>query len=151
MYDIIKCKTDAKVQHSEQFYIYENVKSRIITVKNFAEAAQKRKQKKLIIVEDCSIDEGAIKLLGEEQRACILIDLSRILKNDGVRRAIEFSVIRTMLKLCIKHGAFYTFATFAEKEEDIRTIDELCHIGMLLGLNRGQGKFALKMIEDYLQ
>jgi hypothetical protein len=151
MFDIIKCKAEAKKHSFEKLYSYEDVKERVVTVKTLAEAAEKRKQKKLLLVGDYTIDEGAVKLLGDDQKACILLDLSKIIKTYGIKRAIEMSIMRKFLEHCVKYGTFYAFATFAEKEEGIRTPDEMMHICALIGLNKGQAKFSLKMLKHYLE
>lgn len=149
MFDIIRCNAKEKYGF-EKLYLYNEVKGKIIKIKDLAQAAQKKKQKILMLVEDYTIDEGAVKLLGEAQKACILLDISKIIKAYGTRRAIEMSIMRKFLQHCVKYGVFYTFVTFAEKEEEIRTPEEIMHICFLLGLNKGQTKFALKMLKHYL-
>ena len=152
MFDIIRCEADAGKHGFEKFFSYNEVKGSVIASKDLSDAAQKRGKKALILVQDLSIDHGAVKLLGEKpkSKACLLFDMSRIIKSSGIRRAIEISMMRNVLRLCVKRGAFYAFATFAEKEGEIRSPEELMHIAMLLGINRGQAEFALKMLPHYL-
>jgi RNase P/RNase MRP subunit p30 len=147
MFDIICCEADPKDFGFERFFLAKEAK--ITDVDNLQSAVKFKNKKVLIRLRDHSFDEGAIKLIAEKKKACFLIDLSRIINGKGFRRSIEMSKLRTFLSLCVHHGAYYAFASFAEKNE-IRTSDELCNIAMLFDLNRGQAKFALKMVQHYL-
>ncbi len=118
--------------------------SNIITINNIEEAPQHRNKKVLLLLKNYTYDEGSVKLVAEKKKACFLIDLDRIINSKGLQRALELSRIRTFLGLCNRFGAYY-----ALKSESDRSEDELINIGLLLGLNRGQGKFALKMLEHY--
>jgi len=91
-----------------------------------------------------------VKIIAEKKQICFLIDLGKIIKSRGVSRAIAISKLRNFLALCNRYGAFYTFATFAENENQIRTAEELVHIAMLFDINKGQARFALKMLNHYL-
>jgi RNase P/RNase MRP subunit p30 len=150
MFDIIRCKADAASFGFSKLYFYEDVKTKIIEVENLEAAAQYKNKKILIMLRDYAFDEGAIRIIAEKKNVCFLIDLGRLIRSHGVPRAIAFSKIRNFLKYCVKYGAFYTFASFAENENQIRTSEELEHIAMLFDLNRGQAKFALKMLGHYL-
>jgi len=154
MFDIIRCGTetgiDPKKHGFEKFYTYEQVKNRIATFPEVIAASQKRNVKTLLMLDDWKFDEGAIKLIAEKKKMCFLIDLSRIIKSYGIRRAVEISKLRNFLRLCNRFGAFYAFASFSEKEEDIRSPEELMHIAMLFDINKGQAKFGLMMLREYL-
>jgi len=152
MFDIIKCSAEPSKHGFERFYQSSEAKAgnRIIETDNLASAAQFKNRKILVSLRDYAFDEGALKIIAEKKNVCFLIDLSRLMRTRGVPRAIMLSKLRTFLRLCVKFGAFYTFATFAEKESQIRTPEELEHIIMLFDLNRGQAKFALKMLKHYL-
>jgi len=150
MFDIIKCDADPKKYGFENFYKYDMVKDRIMTFDNVVAATETKNKKVLIVLRDHKFDDGAIKIIAEKKKACFLIDLSVIIKSHGIRRAIEISKLRNFLRICAKHGAFYSFASFAEKEEEIRSPEELEHIIMLFDLNRGQAKFAMRMLKHYL-
>jgi hypothetical protein len=150
MFDITKCAADAKTHGFERLFSAEEAKARIAVVDNAEKAAELKNRKTLILLRDWKFDEGAIKTIADKKRACFLIDLSTIIGSRGMRRAVEMSKLRSFLRLCAKHGAFYSFASFAEKEEEIRSPEELEHIIMLLGLNRGQARFALGMLKEYL-
>ncbi len=150
MFDIIQCNADPKKYRFEKFYSMEAAKSRVMKFPEVTEAVNAKNKKNLIVLDDWKFDDGAIKVIGEKKSACFLVDLSRILKSRGIRRAVEISKIRNFLRLCNKHGTFYTFASFSEKEEEIRSADELLHIAMLFDINRGQAKFAMKMLGEYL-
>jgi RNase P/RNase MRP subunit p30 len=150
MFDIIKCAADAKAHGFERLFSSEEAKGRAVVVENAEKAAELKNRKTLIMLQDWKFDEGAIKSIAEKKKACFLIDLSEIIKSRGMRRAVAISKLRSFLRLCAKHGAFYTFASFAEKEEEIRSPEELEHIIMLFDLNRGQARFALGMLKEYL-
>jgi len=153
MYDLVRFDTDAnaisKKYGFDEIYFFSEMKKNIITINNIEEAANHRNKKVLLLLKNYTYDEGPVKLVAEKRKACFLIDLSRVIKTKGLQRAIAISRIRTFLELCNRFGAFYALASFAEKESDIRTPEELISIGCLLGLNRGQGRFALKMLKHY--
>ena len=150
MFDILKCQADASRYGFDKFYFFDDVKGKILHVENLQEAAKHKNKKALIMLRDHAFDEGALKLIAEKKKLCFLIDLGRLIQTKGVSRAVAMSKLRNFLRLCVRHGAFYTFASFAEKENQIRMPDELVHITMLFGLNRGQAKFALRMPQHYL-
>lgn len=150
MFDLIKCSAIPAEYGFSKFFLLEESKSKIMKFADVAEAANSKNKKLLAVLEDYKFDDGAIKLIGEKKKLCFLIDLSRIIEGYGIRRSIEISKLRSFLKLCNKHGAFYTFATFAEKKEEIRSPQELMHIAQLFDINKGQAKFALKMLGEYL-
>lgn len=150
MFDIVKCRAGAPKYGFEGFYFSEGLKGRIIEADNLGAAAQHRNRKSLIMLRDYAYDEGAMKLVAEKKQLCFLIDLGRVIRSRGVPRAILLSKLRTFLALCNRFGAFYSFATFAETEEKIRTPDEIAAIAGLLGVNRGQAKFAMRMLKHYI-
>ncbi len=156
MFDIIKFRAGAdgpapSSSGFEKLYHLDEIKSRIAEAENLSDAAEKFKNRKtLIILKDHSMDDGAMRLIAEKGSACFLIDLGRLMKTRGVPRAIAISKLRNFLALCVKYNAFYSFATFAESESQLRSPGEMEHIAMLLGISRGQAKFALKMIGNYV-
>jgi hypothetical protein len=151
MFDIIKCQADASAHGFSRFYNFDDVNARIAQAPDLAAATNYKNKKTLLMLADHAMDDGAMKIIAEKKSVCFLIDLGRLIRIRGVQRAIAISKLRNFLKLCVKHGAFYTFASFAENEEQIRSPQEIEHIAMVLGLNRGQAKFALKMIGEYLK
>ena len=102
------------------------------------------------MLNDYAFDEGIIRVIAEKKNICFLIDLGRLIRSRGISRAVALSKLRNFLRLCVKYGAYYTFASFAESEAKIRSAAELEHIILLFGLNPGQAKFALKMLGHYL-
>ncbi len=148
MYDIIKCKADASAHGFTRFYMPDEV--RIAQAENLTAAAEYKNKKILIMLSDHAMDDGAMKTIAEKKNVCFLIDVSRLIRIRGIQRAIAISKLRNFLNLCVKHGAFYSFATFAETEAQIRSPQEIEHIAILLGLNKGQARFALKMIGNYV-
>jgi RNase P/RNase MRP subunit p30 len=154
MFNIVSFSPEAANAHSygyEKLYEAAKVKAAITRVKTTADSAEHKGRKTLILIENHEFDDGSIKLVGEKKKACFLIDLSKIIDSNGVPRAIALSKLRTFLKLCNTHGAFYTFADFARDENELRSARELMHISLLLGINRGQAKFAMKMLKHYLE
>jgi RNase P/RNase MRP subunit p30 len=150
MFDIIRCAAEPSRFGFERFFSLTDAKGKIIEADNVVAAAEQRNRKSLVILKDYAFDEGAIKLIAEKKSLCFLIDIGRLVRTRGVPRAIAMSKLRTFLAMCNRFGAYYSFATFAEKENEIRTPGEMEHIAMLLGINRGQAKFALRMLKHYL-
>ncbi|MBU0532151.1 hypothetical protein KKB44_01525 [Candidatus Micrarchaeota archaeon] len=148
MFDIIRCEAEPSSFGFEKFYSHNDVS--INRVKDLKEATNYKNKKTLILVDDYNFDEGSVKLIAEKKKACFLINLHDLKKCKGTSRAILISKLRTFLKLCVKYGALYTFATFAENKIQIRKPSEIMHIAMILGVNEGQSKFALKMLQHYV-
>ncbi len=152
MFDIIRFPAEPSKHGFERFYQFNEAVAgnKMTECDNLVAAANHKNRKILVSLRDYAFDEGALKIIAEKKNVCFLIDLGRIMRTRGVPRAIMLSKLRTFLRLCVKFGAFYTFVTFAEKESQIRTPEELESIIMLFDLNRGQAKFALKMLRNYL-
>lgn len=150
MFDIISCQADAKKHGFARFFSMQDCKGKVLELDNLEAAAAHKNRKTLIMLKDWAFDEGAIRVIAEKQSACFLIDLGRLMEMKGVQRAIALSKLRNFLSVCVKFNAFYAFATFAGSEGQIRSPQELESIIALLGLNRGQAKFALKMLGHYL-
>lgn len=150
MFDIIRFRKEPSSGFS-RFYSYDEIKGKIAEAEDLADASNRFKNKKtLIMLKDHAMDDGAVKLIAEKKNACFLIDLSRLMRIRGVPRSIAISKLRNFLSLCVKHNAFYAFASFSENEDQIRSPEELQHIAMLFGINQGQARMALKMLPHYL-
>jgi len=150
MFDILKCPADPKKFGFERFFFSNDLAGRIVECENLESAVNHKNKKTLVSLRDYAFDEGAIRIIAEKKNICFLIDLGRLIKTRGVPRSIALSKLRNFLRLCVKYNAFYTFASFAETEDQIRSPDELISIITLFDLNRGQAKFALKMLKHYL-
>ena len=150
MYDIVKCKADASRYGFTNFYFPEQFKGKVIEAANLEAAAAHRNRKSLVLLRDYAYDEGAVKIIAEKKQLCFLIDLGRLMKTRGIQRAVLLSKMRNFLALCVRFNAFYTFASFAENEAQVRSADELIAIAGLLELNAGQAKFALMMLPHYV-
>jgi len=150
--DIIRCKADPSSFGFDKFHLLSEagVRSKIIESDDIVSAANHKNKKALVVLRDHSIEEGAVKLIAEKKSLCILFDLGRLIRSRGVSRAVAMSKMRNLLRLCVRFGALYSFASFSESESQIRTADELAHIAMLLGLNRGQARNAMELLERYL-
>ena len=144
MYDIVKFE-------SKHLCVYNKIEESIIRCKDIKEARNHWNKEKLVLLDDYSFDSGLMSEIGAKAKLCFLIDLSRIIKTSGIIRAIGLTKIRNFLRFCNKFGIFYTFATFEERAEDIRSEEEIINIGLLFDINRGQAKFAVKMLEQYLK
>ncbi len=149
MFDIIRCSADPSAFGFTSFFSPSDFSGRAVECENLAAALEHKNKRVLLSLRDYAFDEGAIRVIAEKKSACFLIDLGRLIRTRGVPRAIFISKLRNFLRLCVKHGALYAFASFAETESQIRTPEELEHIIMLLGLNRGQAGFALRMLPHY--
>jgi RNase P/RNase MRP subunit p30 len=150
MYDIIRCEADAGKHGFTRLYPVASCKGKVLELDNLAAAAEYKNRKSLILLKDWAFDEGAIRVIAEKESACFLIDLGRLMGARGVQRSIAISKLRNFLAICVKYNAFYTFATFAGSENEIRSPQEMESMACLLGINRGQAKFALKMLGHYL-
>ncbi|MBI5047039.1 hypothetical protein HZC07_04910, partial [Candidatus Micrarchaeota archaeon] len=104
MYDIIACKAEPKQFGFDSFYFYDSIKSKIVECESLAQAVNHKNQNKLIMLKDHQLDDGALRLIGEAKKACILIDLGRLIRTSGVSRAIAISKLRSFLKMCVKYG-----------------------------------------------
>jgi len=155
MFDIISFSFNSSLSTNSlgfsKIYLFEDIKKKILIANNLEDAAQSKNKKSLIILKDYSYDEGAMKIIAEKKNLCFLIDIGQMISSSGMRRAVLIAKLRNFLKLANKQGAFYAFASFAKKENEIRSAQELIHIGMLLGINEGQAKFAFRMIGEYVQ
>jgi RNase P/RNase MRP subunit p30 len=150
MFDISRSGADAAASGFTRILTPEEAKQNIVPCENLAGAAENRNRKALLVIKELDFDLGSLKLLAEKKKACLLFDLSRIINSYGTRRALEMAKLRTTLKYCNKYGVFYAFATYAEDKLSQRTAEELISICGLVGLNRGQAKFALEIPKHYM-
>jgi len=149
-FDIIKCKADPSEYDFDGFFFFNSIKGSISYADDLKAATNFRNKNTLIMLKDYDFDIGAIKTIADKKKACFLIDLGGVIKSNGIYRVILISKLRTFLTQCNKHGAYYAFASFAEDKSQIRHPSELMHIAMLLGINKGQAGFAMKMLPLYL-
>ncbi len=144
--DIVLCSADPKKYNFDFFYSISELKIEEIPK---SELKKLKNKKVLINLKELKVEEGIIKTIAEKQKACFLIDLRRILKSKKIERSKQIKQIREFLSKCIKHNARYALVTFAEKEEDLRYKEEIENLGHIIGLNRGQARFALRMLPHY--
>lgn len=152
MYDIVCFKTKAAAEELgfKRYYFYDEIVKKVKNVKNLEEAANYRNRMVLLMLDDYSLEEGALKLIGEKGEACFVINLSRLIKGRGIRRALELGRLRNFLKYCVRYNVRYALASFADDEQSLRTAQELMHIGLLVGLDLGKTKNALSLLNLYL-
>ena len=129
--------------------IFHEKEVAILECENIATTAQHRNRKVLLKIKDYSYDEGAVKLVAEKNTACFLVDVGQIIRAHGIFRVMWISRLRNFVRLCIKQKALYAIVSMTENHENIRTADELESIGVLIGLNRGQAKMAMNLVERY--
>ncbi len=151
MYDVVALKEAEKVKERLEWPIAALEEVKVVKARDVGKALKYRGSRTLILLEEWKAEEGALKLFAERKKACFLLPLAPLFREKGVRRAKIIREYRGFLKMCNKHGAFYSLNTLAEKEEELRSPEERCALGLLLGLNRGQAKFSLKMVEHYLK
>ncbi|MFH1394066.1 MAG: hypothetical protein ABII71_00185 [Candidatus Micrarchaeota archaeon] len=151
MFDILKCNADPSDYDFEKFYSYNSIKGSIAHADNLKSSVKFRNKKTLIMLKEYDFDIGSVKNIAEKRKACFLIDLNTVIKSSGIQRSLRISRLRTFLEQCNKHGAFYAFASFTEEKNQVRYPEELMHIAMLFGINKGQARFALNMLDHYLE
>ena len=131
-------------------YSFSSVSERIRVVDSEDAALKIRNKGVLIKVEGYPLSLELIRGF-EGKESVFLLDLSEILKSSGGKRASVLKRMRNFARMCIKYKVPFGMASFAENEEEMRTADELVHIGFLLGLDRGEGREALTQLGTFLQ
>jgi len=130
-------------------YFSDDIKDKIRVVETETEALKLRNKGVLVKVEKYPM--GLELIRGYEGKASVfLLDFSDILNSSGGKRASIIKRMRNFAKLCLKYKVPFVIASFAKNKEEMRTADELIHIGFLIGLNRGQSKEALSRIKELI-
>jgi len=148
-YDILKCKADAGTYGFTKFFFYSEVKKRIIEISSDEEILKNKNRRAVFLVKNLRISPEMIKIIGEKGAAVFLIDLYPLFKFYATKRGIYLSQMRKFLEFCVKYNAKYSFATFFEKENEIRTPEEIIDLLSLVGVNEGQTRFALEELGKY--
>ena len=131
-------------------YFLETVKDKVKFVGSDEAALKFRNKGVLVKVENYPM--GLELIRGYEKKdAVFLMDLSDIINSSGGKRGSIIKRMRNFAKLCLKYQVPFVLASFAQNEAEMRTADELVHIGFLIGLNRGQGRAALSRIKEILE
>lgn len=134
------------------FFDSAQIKNKIIFAKSLSEAQKFKSQKKLIVIEDFEIkEEGLISDIIANKKVCFLIDLSKLIKSYGKRRAFLLSKTRQFIFHLIKKGAYFAVATFSKEEKDLRTSNEIENIMGLFNLNKKQILNAQEILGLYLE
>ncbi len=142
MYDIVNC--EAKNEHGfTELILFSKVKNKIKEITEDKDILRNLNFRGLFLLKKFRVSTEMIKLVGEKKSG-FLIDLSILYKSKGPKRGIVISQLRDLVKFCIKYNAGYYFGSFADKEEEIRTPEEIVGIGNLIGLNEEQINFSLK-------
>lgn len=149
MFDILRCKADAQTYGFTKFFFYSEVKRRIIEINSDEDILNNKNKRAVFLIKNLRISPEMIKIIGEKEKAVFLIDLYPLFKFYGTKKGIYLSQMRKFLEFCIKYNAKYSFATFFEKENEIRTPEEIVDILSLVGINEGQARFALEELGKY--
>ncbi|MBN2478032.1 hypothetical protein JXB01_01955 [Candidatus Micrarchaeota archaeon] len=150
MEDIIKTKENPGEYGFSKFYLYMNVKNKIMEIDSEKKILNYSNKKSVLLLKNLRINSEMIKVAGKRGKVLFLIDLSPLFIEKGIKKAVYLSQIRDFVKLCTKYKAFYSFATFAETKKQIKTIDEIKKELEKAGINSGQAEFALEMLGYYL-
>lgn len=135
-------------------YFFNNpqIKNKIIFAKTLSEAQKFKSQKKLIVIEEFEIkEEGLISDMIANKKVCFLIDLSKLIKSYGKRRAFLLSKTRQFVFQLLKKGAYFAVATFAKEESELRNCNEIENIMGLFNLNKKQILNAQEILGLYLE
>jgi len=150
-FDILKFECGNPEQFGfSKTYFSESVKDRIKVVDSEDSALKLRNKGVLVKVEKYPM--GLELIRGYEGKDSVfLLDLSDIIDSSGGKRASIIKRMRNFAKLCLKYKVPFVLASFARNEKEMRTADELVHIGLLIGLNRGEGREALSKLNEILE
>lgn len=150
-FDILKfeCGNPSEYGFSKT-YFFEKIKDRVKFVDSEAAALKLRNKGVLIKVEGYPLSLELVRGF-EGKESVFLLDLSDILKSSGGKRASVLKRMGNFARYCTKYKVPFAMASFAENEEEMRTADELVHIGFLIGLNRGEGREALSQLGTSLR
>ena len=148
MYDIVNC--EAKEKHGFTNLILFSKLNKIKEIKEEKELLNNINFKGIFLLKNFRISSEMIKVIGEKGKGIFLIDFSQLYHSRGVKRGILLSQLRDFFKFCLKYKAKFCFMSFANKEEEIRTVEEIIGIGSLIGLNEGQVKFGLNELKNHL-
>lgn len=150
-FDILRfeCGNPSEYGFSKTYFL-SSVSDKIRFVDS--EAAALKLRNKGVLVKVGGYPLGLELIRGFEGKESIfLLDLSDILKSFGGKRASVIKRMRNFARTCIKYDVPFAMASFAENEEEMRTADELVHIGFLIGLNRGEGREAISKTGEILE
>lgn len=150
-FDILKfeCGNPSEYGFSKTYFL-SSVSDRIKVVDSEEAALKIRNKGVLIKVENYPLGLELIRGF-EKKESIFLLDLSEVIKSSGGKRASIIKRMRNFSRMCIKYKVGFAMASFAENENEMRTADELVHIGFLIGLNRGEGREALSRIKEILE
>lgn len=131
-------------------YFSKSIANKIKVVETEEEALKLRNRNVLVKVEKYPM--GLELIRGYEGKDSVfLLDFSDILNSTGGKRASIIKRMRNFAKLCLKYKVPFVIASFAKNKAEMRTADELIHIGFLIGLNRGEGRIALSRLKEILE
>ena len=149
-FDILKfeCENPEKYGFSKT-YFFNSVKGSIAFAENEKEAVKLRNRNVLVKVSGYPMSLELVRGF-EGKNALFLLDFSEIIKTGRGKRASVLKRMRNFARMCKRYGVPFAVASFAENENEMRTAEELAHIGFLIGLDRGEGRNALSRLEKIL-
>ncbi|MBD3390187.1 hypothetical protein GF415_04530 [Candidatus Micrarchaeota archaeon] len=149
-FDILKFECESPEEYGfSKTYFFNSVKERIVFAENEKEAVKLRNRNVLVRVSGYPMSLELVRGF-EEKNALFLLDFSEITKTGRGKRASVLKRMRNFARMCLKYKVPFAVASFAENEGEMRTAEELVHIGFLIGLNRGEGQGALSRLEKIL-
>ena len=150
-FDILKfeCGNPSEYGFSKTYFL-SSVSDKVMFVDSEEAALKIRNKGVLITVENYPIGLELIRGF-EGKESVFLLDLSEIVNSSGGKRASIIKRMGNFSRMCIKYKVKFAMASFAENEEEVRTADELLHIGFLIGLNLGEGREALSRAQGILE
>ena len=150
-FDILKfeCGNPSEYGFSKTYFL-SSVSDKVRVVDSEEAALKIRNKGVLVKVEGYPLGLELIRGF-EGKESVFLLDLSEVLKSSGGKRASIIKRMGNFARMCTKYKVPFAMASFAENEEELRNVDELVHIGFLLGLNRGEGRKALTQLGTSLR
>jgi len=150
-FDILKfeCGNPSEYGFSKTYFL-SSVSDKVKFVDSEEAALKIRNKGVLVKVENYPLGLELIRGF-ERKESVFLLDLSEIINSSGGKRASIIKRMRNFARMCIKYKVKFAMASFAENEEEMRSAEELVHIGFLLGLTRGAGRKALTQLETSLR
>ena len=142
--DIVKFSSDKK--HLLSFD--ELKKKKKLVEGNMKSFIQYSGRRVLLYDENYSLEEGAIKKLGERRKAIVVVGLDYLYYKKGVERSKAIAKLSTFVKLLERYKVDFFLASLSKAEEDLRTYREKVYAGMLLGLNMSLAKRTSKLLEE---
>ncbi|MFP3950207.1 MAG: hypothetical protein ACLFUZ_03915 [Candidatus Micrarchaeia archaeon] len=150
-FDILKFECENPEEYGfSKTYFFNSLKNRIVFAESGKEALRLRNRNILVRVSGYPMDLELVRGF-EGKNALFLLDFSEILKTGKGKRASVLKRMRNFARMCSRYKVPFAVASFSENGAEMRTAEELVHIGFLIGLDRGEGRKALSRLEKILE